>query len=293
MVVRPDPNLFNALTFSPDRRADMEAGAFAERAAQIRAKAETLSATPGAVPIAAAVIADLVKRHERVTRAYWAAEGRCASSMIVGPARFPVEQNKKRMATSDRRAAEIRQHLAAALRRLERLAWPHGAPGAPIRADDPDALVKLRAELEDAKRRHAQAVEGNRLTKRKDWEGLATLLGAAVAAETRAYVERNHGLPFFPANRLANVKRIEARIASMEALAAKPSKEFTTADGVRVVENVEAVRLQLFFDGKPDAATIASLKGAGFRWAPSEGAWQRQLTNNARWAAERIVGKAA
>jgi hypothetical protein len=269
----------------------MEAAAFAERVAQIQARADALNAAPGAVPIAADVVADLVKRHERVTRAYWAAEGRCMSSMITGPARFPVERNRKRMATSDRRAAEIRAHLAAALRRLERLAWPHGAPGAPIRADDPNALVKLRAELEDAKRRHVHAVEGNRLAKRKDWEGLAALLGTAVAAETRAYVERYHGMPFFPANRLANVKRIEARIASMERLAAKSTTEGVTASGVRVVENVEAVRLQLFFDGRPDAETIGKLKGAGFRWAPSEGAWQRQLTNNARCAAEHIVGK--
>ena len=47
-------------------------------------------------------------------------------------------------------------------------------------------------------------------------------------------------------------------------------------------------RLQVFFDGKPDADTRAELKSSGFRWAPSVGAWQRQLTDNAIRAADRL-----
>ena len=34
---------------------------------------------------------------------------------------------------------------------------------------------------------------------------------------------------------------------------------------------------------------IDLLKQSGFRWAPSSGAWQRQRTENARYAAERII----
>ena len=39
---------------------------------------------------------------------------------------------------------------------------------------------------------------------------------------------------------------------------------------------------------KPDADTRAELKSSGFRWAPSVGAWQRQLTDNAIRAADRL-----
>ena len=52
--------------------------------------------------------------------------------------------------------------------------------------------------------------------------------------------------------------------------------------------NREDNRLQVFFDGKPDADTRAELKSSGFRWAPSVGAWQRQLTDNAIRAADRL-----
>ena len=47
-------------------------------------------------------------------------------------------------------------------------------------------------------------------------------------------------------------------------------------------------RLQVFFDGKPDEAARDELKANGFRWAPSVGAWQRQLNKNAYYAAGYI-----
>jgi hypothetical protein len=59
--------------------------------------------------------------------------------------------------------------------------------------------------------------------------------------------------------------------------------------GVRLVENAEAARIQLIFPGKPDEATRSLLKSNGFRWAPSESAWQRHLNNAGRWAAERVL----
>ena len=59
-------------------------------------------------------------------------------------------------------------------------------------------------------------------------------------------------------------------------------------DGGKVEINREENRLQVFFEGKPDADTRAELKDGGFRWAPSAGAWQRQLTDNAFRAADTI-----
>ena len=55
-----------------------------------------------------------------------------------------------------------------------------------------------------------------------------------------------------------------------------------------MVVNTDENRLQIIFDGKPDADLRAELKSEGFRWAPSQGAWQRQLTDNAFRAARRI-----
>ena len=52
--------------------------------------------------------------------------------------------------------------------------------------------------------------------------------------------------------------------------------------------NRQANRLQVFFDEKPDRDTCAAMRHGGFRWAPSVGAWQRQLNNNAIWTARHM-----
>lgn len=56
-----------------------------------------------------------------------------------------------------------------------------------------------------------------------------------------------------------------------------------------VEENIAANRVQIRFDGKPTPETRTTLKAAGFRWAPSEGAWQRQLSNAARARVGSVV----
>ena len=46
--------------------------------------------------------------------------------------------------------------------------------------------------------------------------------------------------------------------------------------------------MQVFFDAIPPEEVRRELKGHGFKWARSEGAWQRQLTQNAIYAASAI-----
>ena len=68
----------------------------------------------------------------------------------------------------------------------------------------------------------------------------------------------------------------------------KESKEIEI-NGVRIVENYDLDRLQMFFDGKPDNETISKLKHNAFKWSPSNGCWQRQLTNNAIYGMKRVL----
>jgi hypothetical protein len=77
----------------------------------------------------------------------------------------------------------------------------------------------------------------------------------------------------------------ERRLARAEV---QPSSE-RVVNGVRLEENVEDNRLRLYFPGKPDAETITLLKRNGWHWSRTNGAWQRQLTQNARYNAERVI----
>ena len=76
--------------------------------------------------------------------------------------------------------------------------------------------------------------------------------------------------------------------ASIESAKTSESTE-TEINGVRVVRNEQADRIQLFFDGKPEPEMITKLKHAAFKWSPSNGCWQRQLTQNAIYATNNLL----
>lgn len=58
-----------------------------------------------------------------------------------------------------------------------------------------------------------------------------------------------------------------------------------------IIENKENMRLQILFNERPDEKTRTLLKSHAFRWAPSQNAWQRQLTNNARHSTNLLIRK--
>ena len=84
------------------------------------------------------------------------------------------------------------------------------------------------------------------------------------------------------------IKAARQRIQELSKIKEKGTEE-TKTEYFKVVENAEIMRLQLIFDGKPDDKIRAILKSNGFRWSPKNVAWQRQLTNNARWSVKRVI----
>lgn len=163
-----------------------------------------------------------------------------------------------------------------------------------ISSDDPAALEKLKAKLEgmEARQRMMKAVNAY-YRKHKTLDGCPGLTsGVQVEIEKQWARGWYVGIPFPPyelQNNNANMKRVKERIADLERRAASPAPEGWTFDGGSVEVNVEENRLQIFFDARPDEETRAALKSNGFRWARSVGAWQRQLTDNAVYAAKRVV----
>ena len=76
----------------------------------------------------------------------------------------------------------------------------------------------------------------------------------------------------------------------MKAIKEKGSSE-QEYETFKVVENTDAMRYQIIFDGKPEAEVRTLLKSNGFKWAPSQGAWQRQITTNGKHALNSVVEK--
>lgn len=163
-----------------------------------------------------------------------------------------------------------------------------------ISSDDPEAVAKLKEELVPLEARQARMAAANKLFRKGDVEGLKAMGFAEATIEklmVPPYPSAPRGFQAFElSNNGANIRRIKARIADLEKAATREAKE-TTINGVRIVENVEANRLQMFFPGKPSEEVRSQLKSRGFRWSPSEGAWQRQLSNGAAWIAAQVAEK--
>jgi G3E family GTPase len=89
-----------------------------------------------------------------------------------------------------------------------------------------------------------------------------------------------------------NIRSVEERIKQLENAKQKPTEEKTeqyNSTVCKVVENTDIMRLQLIFEGVPSADIRSILKSNGFKWSPSNGAWQRQLTDNARYSTKKVI----
>ncbi len=82
---------------------------------------------------------------------------------------------------------------------------------------------------------------------------------------------------------------LRVRIAELEQRQTVPAPEGWSFSGGEVVMNKEKNHVQIIFDGKPDADVRAALKQSGFRWAPSQRAWQRMLNQNGIYAARQVT----
>jgi len=85
-----------------------------------------------------------------------------------------------------------------------------------------------------------------------------------------------------------DIKEVEKRIAILEKNQAKGTDEILI-EGGKIVHNGEAQRLQIFFDGIPSKEVREALKAHAFKWAPTAKAWQRTLTENAKYAVNQYL----
>jgi hypothetical protein len=174
---------------------------------------------------------------------------------------------------ADKRASELAARAAAV-----------GTGG--ISSDDPEAIQKLQAEIDKAQEYQAAMKAANAKWRKEGNKAGRQADASWVDPPCAPYQLTNNG---------ANIKRMEKRIAQLRAAhaaaeAAGGESKKTSYQGLcDLVENFEENRIQIIFEGKPDAAIRAELKSNGFRWAPSQSAWQRQLNNAGRYAATRFL----
>lgn len=211
---------------------------------------------------------------------------RVPSILISGGGNFPVRKKEKQNRAADANMREW-QEIRGLLDKIK------GTGMGGISADEPDAMDKLKAKLERLEdfQETMKAVNAY-YRKNKTLDG-CPLLSAEVIEKLNAKMARSLRVPPKPyesyelTNNNASIRQVKARIEELTKRA-ETEYEGWQFDGGEVKMNREANRLQVFFDEKPDRYTCSVMRHGGFRWAPSVGAWQRQLTDNAIYAAKHL-----
>lgn len=231
----------------------------------------------------------------RKTNAMLDASSRTMSTMIAGPANFPTEQNRKRMATYDKRMQEL-------------LSFP-------------DEFIKRTRKGLKALRSESQVVS-------EDWNRLQkSLIGSIATVKGIDSGEiRGTARPLIVANAVGKIERqlengnIEVARQAMDFIAEqnkKLDKPFITTRhglwakvasaekkvpetgsdtvakyaGAEVVDNKGAEKVQILFDEKPGEDLRNELKKSGWRWSPKNSAWQRKNTAAGMASAKKILNK--
>ncbi len=225
----------------------------------------------------------------RWTNANNANEASCPSVMISGAGNFPVRKKEKQNA---RRETLMREYgeITALLDKIEN----YGVGGFPILAGDADAIEKLKAKITEAEAYQQVMKTQNAYYRKhktmKGCEGVSDNLAEQMDAliPTTWYKVPHAGWEL--TNNLANIKRMKERVAALEREKSAEAKVWDTLGlELTIVENKEQMRLQVIFEGKPSAQVRGILKGAAFHWSPSQNAWQRQLTDNARYSLRKAL----
>ena len=162
-----------------------------------------------------------------------------------------------------------------------------------IFSDDPDALTKLNKKLESLQVAQTRMKQINAYYRKhgtcQGFHGLSD--EQAEKLDDRVRNGYSWEKAPYPAYALSNnnqeIRRLKERIKQLTQ-AREVGYQGWEFEGGKVVANAENNRLQIFFDEIPSSELRQELKGRGFRWARSEGAWQRQLTDNAIYSASRI-----
>jgi uncharacterized protein DUF3560 len=148
----------------------------------------------------------------------------------------------------------IDQHFAAAKEHHDKAEYFRRRAAAAesnraIFSDDPDATEKLVDKIERLKKRQGVMKRANQLIRKADREGLADL-GFSDETIAKLLIEDFAGRVGFPnyalTNNSANIRRLEQRLAAIRNAQDDETTEEQFATGVRLVDNVEANRLQIF-----------------------------------------------
>lgn len=159
-----------------------------------------------------------------------------------------------------------------------------------IMAEDPQAVMKLKENISSLENRQEYMQKVNDFYKEHGTVQGCSDISYETALELDKRVNENQSTPYpgkFFKDNYAEINRMKSNIERLETRKETLFKSWQFRGGKAVV-NLANNRLQLMFKEKPDEEMRNALKQNGFKWAPTQKAWQRPLDYKTMAAADRI-----
>lgn len=227
---------------------------------------------------------------ENINRSF-SIEIMCPSVMISGASNFPIRKKEKQNSARDRNLERYKE-IMSAFDKLNNILYSKEI----IKNNDSEAIEKLKSKLESLETYQKTMKEANAFYKKNGTlNGFAGLtqenIDSIMEYLSRVSYASRPFEAFALTNNNAKIRATKERIALLEKAKSVPTQISDTlrCDICKVIENTELMRIQLIFDSKPDEKIRTILKTNGFKWAPSQNAWQRQLTQNAKYSTEKVM----
>lgn len=244
-------------------------------------------------PLQAERLYSMAERYSRRMAEYFNRDSKigcmCPSILISGGGNFPVKKKEKQVQAWDTNH-QFYQETQKILSKIESALYGKDV----IKSGDQDAIERLEEKLVSLKETQERMKAANKAIRLKDTKkGNEELMNMGYSEEQIQNLREPDwcgriGYPsYMLQNNNANIHRVEGRFKQLKEVKEKGTQE-TEFEMFKVVENTEIMRLQIIFDGKPDPEVRTVLKKNGFKWAPSQGAWQRMLNLSGKYALNRV-----
>ena len=218
------------------------------------------------------------------------AMSRCFSQMITGAGGWkPATYRRHEKTNNAERAArqrlvEWQERVIKRCNRQERLTgWAE--------------VERLQAKIDQLTELQEKMKAGNKIvrnSKLSEVEKVDELMALGMSEKTAMQVLEPDfcGRVGFPSymltNNLAKIKDAEQRMKRHESMAGKEDEEHTYDWGTLCIDYSDE-RYRFIFDGKPAQEIIDLMKRNAFKWSRANGAWQRQITPNSRYAVKQML----